>query len=118
MKTQPCNSHSNSAYLTPNRRFIRNGVKARHHIRTNNGEIEILSTEQVVDHAKEVLQVVDFPNDDLDALARGYVDIWNSAYPDDEVCLPGRVASDFISELIGYAFMLTRVVTDVEGAQS
>jgi hypothetical protein len=115
MKNQTSSTEGDFTRQPPEARSFRRDFATRHHIRNRRGEIEILSTAQVIAHANEVLQVVEFPANDLDALARGYVDVWNSAYPDQEVGIAGRVASDLIGDLVGYAFMLTRVPTSVEG---
>ncbi len=83
--------------------------KNRHHLRNSQGEIEILSTAEVVAHAREILQLVDFPPNDVEALAKGYVEVLNSAYPDYEAGLSGRAAGAIVGHLVGYAYMLSQV---------
>ena len=96
--------------------LVRHGVLSnRHEIRNVLGEIDILTTAEVVAQAKGLLRVVQFPPEDVDAVARDYVAILNSAFPNFELGVPSEMGYYSISHLIGYAYILSQVQLEAGG---
>lgn len=81
---------------------------SHHHLRNDVGEIETVTTAQVVGYAKEILEVFDAEPPNLDTLARQWADIWNSAYPDIETGLPGIAGIEVIDRLFAASLHIVR----------